>query len=861
MIPGASSAPRRQLCLVALFTCVALVACGEPWPLSHDPRDYPYRLELEASLPNRALSWDLDGDGRHELVRSYRLAPSPWPQLDAIVIYRPDGTVIDQVNFHGRILPPLTVDFDGDGVAEILAPLVRGDSLFATIVNREGRKVRSLFLVAGAPRPELDGAIPWDPTVTAAFGVDINADGRGDLLTVVNTGYARLPRGVFAHDLSTGERLGHVVIGAGIRHAFLDDFDRDGDKELVVGTVVTNNGAVAGGLDDGHQYFLVIELHGGPHVDLAINQGKSILQSETLQYDDFDGDGTREFVSFVSAPNGSNAKVRLIQPGSWRALRERDLPWQNVITGHARLDRDVSADIYVLGPSGEAMVLNGALDVVQAPRSLGAVFYRLDPTGDLDGDGTPELVGERYGQSVIFSSTFFTPLASLAMDTAMSPAFSHGAWRRTYFGFLKRDAGPARLLVYRADRSDVLRLVPNRFYLLFRYRAQLATLALALIAPTALVGMTRLRQRNRLLQLVQSLALDRAPSGYVLMRRDARVAWMNATLREWVGVSRSPRLPHTDSLSDSMLREVCRTLSALDPPRHHESTGTLDSTRPVRISAEPIDVRSGRADWLVRVEDTSRDGTPSESLSWALLAERVTHDLKAPLNNLRLILWNMKREHRAVAPSAAPQLDELVNSAEVEVDHARRLATNFMKLLRSEEARLELLNVHDLAVACTSGPRAAMQTRVEFRLRSTPDAPRIRGDREQLESVLENVVSNAVNAMPNGGLLTVTTGYGRARLGSETAGFQECALIEVADTGVGIDPGVLHRVFEPGFTTRPLGSGVGLAMAKRVVTNHGGRIDIQSHVGTGTVLSINLPIAQPTPDLASTSGHGQPVVG
>jgi signal transduction histidine kinase len=267
----------------------------------------------------------------------------------------------------------------------------------------------------------------------------------------------------------------------------------------------------------------------------------------------------------------------------------------------------------------------------------------------------------------------------------------------------------------------------------------------------------------------------------------------------------------------------------------------------VRLFAEPIDPRGSRADWFVRIEDAAQQEGPSESLTWALLAERVTHDLKTPLNNMRLILWNLKTQLKSLAPAAAPQLDGFVDSVEIEVNHARRLSTNFMKLLRSEEARLEVLTLHELVAPCADQLQSSMPRDIELRLRSIPGEPLVRGDREQLQSVLENLLSNAVNAMPDGGVVTITTGYSRARFDTGATGFAECALIEVADTGKGITPELLPRVFEPGVTTRPLGSGVGLAVAKRAVTNHGGRIELQSELGIGTVLSIYLPLAPPSP--------------
>jgi len=123
-------------------------------------------------------------------------------------------------------------------------------------------------------------------------------------------------------------------------------------------------------------------------------------------------------------------------------------------------------------------------------------------------------------------------------------------------------------------------------------------------------------------------------------------------------------------------------------------------------------------------------------------------------------------------------------------------------------------------------PRLGLETYVD------PDLPRFAFDPDQLTQVLWNVSLNAVEAMK---------GQGRLRIHARSEGAE--AVLEVADTGPGIPPDDLRRIFEPFYSKRSGGTGLGLPIARRIVTAHGGRIDVESVVGEGTQIFIRLPIA------------------
>jgi two-component system NtrC family sensor kinase len=131
--------------------------------------------------------------------------------------------------------------------------------------------------------------------------------------------------------------------------------------------------------------------------------------------------------------------------------------------------------------------------------------------------------------------------------------------------------------------------------------------------------------------------------------------------------------------------------------------------------------------------------------------------------------------------------------------------------------------------------------KVAVEKRLDPDLPRIQADSPQLEQVLVNLYLNAIDAMPEGGKLTV-----EARM-AQTDGTAPMAVITVADTGFGIAEMDLPKIFQPFFTAKKRrGIGLGLPICQRIIKNHGGRLEVESQPGTGSTFKIYLPSEQTT---------------
>jgi signal transduction histidine kinase len=207
----------------------------------------------------------------------------------------------------------------------------------------------------------------------------------------------------------------------------------------------------------------------------------------------------------------------------------------------------------------------------------------------------------------------------------------------------------------------------------------------------------------------------------------------------------------------------------------------------------------------------------------------VAHEVKNPLNSMRLWLENLRM--------SLPEGDDLPHQAvqilDKEIDRLDTVVKRFLDFTRPPEMHQEETNLKDLLEEVLGVERPLLdRTNVAVEAHFSADVPPVLVDRQLLKQALMNLLLNAVQAMPGGGQLTVSL-VRRA----------EIACIEIEDTGTGIAPEHQLRIFQLFFTTRPGGSGIGLASTFRTVQLHNGSIDFKSEVGRGTTFRIELPLA------------------
>jgi signal transduction histidine kinase len=236
-------------------------------------------------------------------------------------------------------------------------------------------------------------------------------------------------------------------------------------------------------------------------------------------------------------------------------------------------------------------------------------------------------------------------------------------------------------------------------------------------------------------------------------------------------------------------------------------------------------------------------GVPTVGLpeTWAMMAQRTAHALRNPLTHMLLTVQRLQTEYRERAPAVASRLDPYAERIVQGIGQLRRLTSSFLKVVDVTELELRECDLNRLVAGFCEALASRLPPDIRLRVETAARSPHARVDDEELEVALDNLIANAVNAMEEGGTLTVATSDARAVRLEGTDSPADYVQLEVMDTGCGIPPHLRERLFEPGVTTRDEGSGLGLAIVRKIVGDHGGHITLQSEVGVGTVFTIHLP--------------------
>lgn len=210
------------------------------------------------------------------------------------------------------------------------------------------------------------------------------------------------------------------------------------------------------------------------------------------------------------------------------------------------------------------------------------------------------------------------------------------------------------------------------------------------------------------------------------------------------------------------------------------------------------------------------------------LAAQVAHEVRTPLGIIKGATELLAS--RVQDPSTRRHISVLLE----EVERLNKAVESILRLgtpLRINRASVNLSDLLRTVTPTSTTWSAAGPHRVQLIL--SPEPLTVTGDRELLHHALTNLVRNAFQAMPAGGTVTVTT---------RPSGDGSRAVVAVADTGVGLSAADLKRLGEPFFTKRAGGVGLGFALARRIVAEHGGTIEVNSTYGQGTVITIRLPV-------------------
>jgi signal transduction histidine kinase len=235
---------------------------------------------------------------------------------------------------------------------------------------------------------------------------------------------------------------------------------------------------------------------------------------------------------------------------------------------------------------------------------------------------------------------------------------------------------------------------------------------------------------------------------------------------------------------------------------------------------------------ITKTRRTTQQTIESERLNaLTLLAAGVAHEIGNPLNSLHIHLQLMERSVQKLNDGVKAELQNSIDVARSEVNRLDSIVTQFLRAIRPSHPQFRPENLNTIVEETVRFFKPEIHDRemtVEQQLRS--DLPLLQLDRDQMKQAFYNVIKNSLEAIQRRGILRIETDVDDTHI-----------IVRFIDSGGGMSPDNLSRIFEPYFTTKPSGSGLGLLIVRRIVREHGGELSIESRHGKGVTLTIRLP--------------------
>ena len=822
--------------LYATFALIALLA-GVLTVLALRVLVDPYRLESRSAGPISGVDdeaymfpVDLYGDRSSEIVilrnrpseNSYELIVVP--SLDSIGVIRSVNQIAEPLDW--RRLS--AADLDGDGRKELILltnhknPCSLQDTVFLYVKDLfVENEPNGLLIAERLPvviREDFQFPRPWTFRYQAAAGVDLNGDGLGEVLFGMPTAKDITARGIYAVDIrqQTVIRRRHLG-GKADKGFYFSDMDGDGQPEILFTTPATNNAPDSAAFADTTAW--LVALNSELEVLEATRSFGGISRSLSLR--PVAGSNGERWFLVENVVNPPGMTIRLLNRGM-ETIRERHYAGIAIpVQGGAWLD-DEASQFVGLFRADSVEILDGELNQVAAyPIQSGSksaffgfpwrqkyLLFHIEPGRTTVRD---MLSGERLAR---------------VNDSLRNARI-----------FPVRRAEEARFELvanYQGKRNEHIRLVPNSAHGAWALAGLGGFLAMFLL----LVGTHQLwewiaiqRDYRRFLNRPEAgplLVIDEKDTLIAISQRFCALLERregDLTGRPWREVL--AHAPELCRIIDASLRSI---------PDEPVPVTTLGRGRP--IVAE-LRMSAFHSVWRVRYHFVFylRDHTEAvegERLrAWSGTVRRLTHDIKTPLASMILSLDTIQKE----LDSGNGDVGEDIALVRAELERMRVITRGFQQFADLEKPRPEVLDLRDWIERSMEHFTAYRREDMIIEVDIGADAELVWADGRQVMVILHILVENAVDAMGGVGNVTVRTRLARD-LSPEDG---ERVVIAVSDSGPGIPMERAERVFDPHYTTKPHGSGMGLAFARKLAADNGGDITLENGDAGGARFQVFLP--------------------
>ena len=790
----------------------------------------PYQFKILEKIPDeeQTISFyyhDFDKDGFSELLEIHNdLTDRHYIQIKSYT-----GGIIDQTNYFEPVRPinMLFHDLNGDGYEEIITLSQDKDSLFLyvhdliskrAILNRQFLVNTEAHLSPAGKYVAFFPACIADPAVyqhkTFLFAIRSSS---------------RLPRSVYAFDLEEQRIIKEFSTNAAFTRLFMYDLTGNGRDEIILASAAWGNIYSDVNYKDDRCWLFVLDQKLDPvfpplnfseyPAEIACFPLEIHTDRYLLAVSDYHGQKNLPQMMYVIDKSG-NIHTRV------QNLFKVPAVYQSIL-----ISDENPSKIYGWLENNQLVMLNYRLELIdriQYPFGRPVFNALMDMTNDNQQDIV--LLSNQY------LTVFDKSLKQLGLQRVnnfyLDPSFRHvGLSQPPEFG-VHFDGQFTRFGLEKNIFSSFI-------FLLFIGLAATNFLILLLIRKFILFLI--------IYRTIFHRYLFDSPNAILLITLLGKIRYANHQIATLLSLSQSPQKGEYLESVLSQFPEIIDFINSgmkekkpLNQKLHLEYRGKLSE---FDISIYPFGFYGKSCSLLLielKIPEVSQSSSKFES--WSRAVQKVAHDIKTPLStvNLNLKVLQTRLMHIKMSGEERNGMADDIEMMRIELDHIQLMTKNFLKFSNLDKPHFQAFEIKNIINDAVNKYRPYLNPDQSIQVVIDKDIRAAWADPQQIELVLNILLENALSAMRGEGMVQISATMAQYL----DKHFSEYIELEVADTGPGITESDKHKIFEPYFTTKADGTGMGLAIAKKIVEDHGCTIDVHSKANFGAVFIFSLPVVR-----------------
>ena len=829
--------PDKRLYLILALVSISAAAIG-----AHLLSSFmnPYQLEVlqqegrDGAYKNEFIIYhDFDKDGYSETVVASNDRKNDKSGLAILGFSR---MFVDECNYSEPILgnwqyPWLAFDdINKDGYDELFAFTEAGDSLFLYIHDlRTKQAVLSRHFLLKTERRKLENK-GGDFVLSLGGFIDIGkVGGRGFVFTAVS---GQQPRGVYLFDTEKLKIVKRFEAEMFPGSLLLYDLTGDGKEEIIVASQAIGNIHYPAKYSDDRCWLFVLDQNLQPIIEpQGFGEYSSRLYCSPIEIDSerflllsygYLGDkNLQDFMCLIDSEGKIFPKRYFSQgiiPTSWGPI----------------VDNRTGAPVfYAASRENNLLMLNEQLSIThEKSTSLGkfSVFESLFPSRliDLDRNGGLELIC-RSDKDIQIYDEQLKRLASFPAPSRVG--------KMTF-----RETGDGNPLELGLNSDENFYRFAFKKNMLFSF-LPLIGFGVAGCCFLLLTGGYKFSALAYTYLSFFRFSLIKTANGVLILNATGRISFLNNRVQDLLALKHplskgqhfTAAFEHKPQLSEW----IQKGLDSGKPVKEKMSLIQANYQFEGEIRVTPF-ISSFKliSAYLVEIQDYTQPILSERLQMWSTSVQKIAHDIKTPLSSVAL---NLKALQMRLENISLPRRDEVNDDIEMmrtELQRVHNMTRNFLKLSNLEKPNLQAVSAREIIQNAVDQFSSFTNGDIQIQSDLDPEVDDLWADPQQIELVFHIVLENAVDALQGTGQINISTSMAQY-LDKSFVKFLE---FEVSDTGPGIDPNSRDKIFEPYFTTKSDGTGMGLAIARKIIEDHGGVIGLHSNSGLGTVIRFSLPL-------------------